>query len=266
MGFITCNLLGPGDEMHNYGLCNQMFQIAALYSHAKDNNLEVTFPQIKLPAFGGYDKNIFSKVNSQDIDYSTFLYLELPFGYHRLTSQDGIIYRGYMQSERYFLHNRSLILDLFTPTEEIRSYIESKYEALLKTNTLSIHVRRGDYINLSEHHPTVDVEYYTQAAKYITDITQIDNYVIFSDDIEYCKSLFGTLKEITYIEGEKDYIDLYLMSFCKHNIIVNSTFSWWGAWLNQNPNKIVVAPKRWFGPAKAELDTEDIIPKTWIKF
>lgn len=266
MGFITCDLLGPGDGKHNYGLCNQMFQIAALYSHAKDHKLEVTFPQIKLPSFGDYTTNIFSRVNSTAIDSRAFSYKEVPFGYHPLTPQPDIIYRGYMQSEKYFVHNRSLILDLFAPTKEVQEYIQEKYGPLLKTTTLSIHVRRGDYINLSQHHPTSGIEYYATAARYITDRIQVDNYVVFSDDIEYCKVLFGDLKDITYIEREKDYIDLYLMSLCKHNIITNSTFSWWGAWLNQNPDKIVIAPQQWFGPAKAGLDVKDIIPETWIKF
>jgi len=265
MKFISCDLLGPGDGKANFGLCNQMFQVAALYSHAKDFNLNITFPQIKLPSYGGYDKNIFSRINTEDIDQSTFLYLELPFGYHKLVSQDGITYRGYMQSEKYFSHNRSFILDLFAPTVEIGSYIKSKYKNILESNSLSIHIRRGDYVNLPDYHPLIGVEYYTEAANHITSKVPIDSYVIFSDDIEYCKKLFGDAKEITYIIGEEDYIDLYLMSFCKHNIITNSTFSWWGAWLNQNPDKIVVAPKQWFGPAKSTLDTRDLIPETWIK-
>lgn len=264
-GYITCDLLGPGDGKYNFGLCNQMFQVAALYSHAYDNKLKVTFPQIKSPSFGGYDKNIFSKINTEDIDTSKFLYLELPYGYHTLVSQDDIIYRGYMQSEKYFAHNRSLILDLFSPTEEIKSYIESKYSFLSEQNTLAVHVRRGDYTHLPNHHPVIKSEYYVEAINYIVSKTEISKYVIFSDDIEYCKAIFGNSEDVTYIEEESDYIDLYLMSMCKYNIIANSTFSWWGAWLNQNPEKIIVAPKQWFGPARADINTKDLIPETWIK-
>lgn len=264
-GFITCDILGPGDGKYNFGLCNQMFQVAALYSHAYDNNLKVTFPQIKNPSFGNYHHNIFSKVPREDIDASKFFYLELNYGYHDLVSRDDIIYRGYMQSERYFAHNRQLILDLFSPTDQIKKYIEDKYSKILSCNALSIHIRRGDYVNLPDHHPIASSEYYTRAIKYLISNTQIDSYVIFSDDIHYCKGVFGESEDITYIEREEDYIDLYLMSYCNHNIIANSTFSWWGAWLNQNPNKIVVAPKEWFGPARIDLDTRDLIPKTWIK-
>ena len=263
--YITCDILGPGDGSANFGLCNQMFQVAALYSHAHDNNLQVTFPQTKQPAFGGYHQNIFSKVNNQDIDTAGFVYLEIPYGYHNLVKQGGITYRGYMQSEKYFAHNRDLILDLFAPITDIENYIKSKFSGIINVNALSIHVRRGDYVYLPNHHPVAGPEYYTNAINYITNKTRVDKYVVFSDDINYCKSMFGESEDIIYIDGEKDYIDLYLMSMCKHNITANSTFSWWGAWLNNNPDKIVVAPKTWFGTARTDLDTSDLIPETWIK-
>ena len=170
-----------------------------------------------------------------------------------------------MQSEKYFVHNRALILDLFAPTTDIKNYITSKYSGIINANALSIHVRRGDYVYLPNHHPVASPEYYTNAINYITTKTRIDKYIVFSDDINYCKSMFGESEDITYINGEKDYIDLYLMSMCEHNIIANSTFSWWGAWLNQNSDKIVVAPKTWFGTARTDLDTSDLIPENWIK-
>ena len=90
-----------------------------------------------------------------------------------------------------------------------------------------------------------------------------ENFIIFSDDIKWCKNNFIGDK-FTFIEGEKDYIDLWLMSLCNHNIIANSSFSWWGAWLNQNPNKKVIAPINWFGPEK-KLNPKDIYCKNWIK-
>jgi hypothetical protein len=265
MNYITCDILGPGTGQFNFGLCNQMFQVAALTSHAYDDGLTAIFPQIKTPQYGGYDKNIMSRVNSEDINTSNFKYIEIPFGYHKLSEKCNICYKGYMQSEKYFVHNRQLILDLFAPTEEIKQYIETKYGELLKSNLMSMHIRRGDYVHQPNHHPVTSPEYYLTAAEYITSRTAVDKYVIFSDDIEWCKEIFGTDQNVVYIEGEADYIDLYLMSMCKHNIIANSTFSWWGAWLNNNPDKIVVAPTEWFGSARTNLNTADIIPQTWIK-
>lgn len=264
-GYITCDILGPGDGTENFGLCNQMFQVASLVSHAHDNDLIVTFPQLKTPRFGNYHQNIFSKVNTEDIDFSNFNYLQIPFGYHELPKESNIVYRGYMQSEKYFIHNRKLILDLLSPTNEINEYLIGKYKFISDKNMLSIHIRRGDYVKLQNHHPLVSLEYYSEAINYVVNNTNIDGYVFFSDDIEWCKQTFGDSEDNYYISEEKDYIDLYLMSMCKHNIMANSTFSWWGSWLNQNENKIVVAPKNWFGPARTDLNTNDLIPENWIK-
>jgi hypothetical protein len=263
--YITCDLLGPGDGQFNFGLGNQLFQVAALISHAHDNNLVATFPQIKLPQYGNYSSNIMSRVNSESINIADFKQVEMPFWFHPLLKEANILYRGYMQSEKYFVHNRQLILDTFAPTQQIKDYINNKYGKLLESNLLSLHVRRSDYLHLSNHHPVVPLGYFDAATKYITSRTDIDKYVIFSDDIKWCKETFGDSEEIIYIQKEADYIDLYLMSMCKHNIIANSTFSWWGAWFNQNADKIVIAPATWFGPARSNLNTGDLLPETWIK-
>lgn len=263
MKYITSDLLGPGDGS-NFGLCNQLFQIAALTSHAKDLGYIATFPQINLPSFGNYTGNILRKVNTQKIDSSNFERVEIPFGYHSLENKPEIIYRGYMQSEKYFLHNREFILDLFECPSEINKYISSKYPFLQKEKTMSIHIRRGDYLNLPNHHPTVKMEYYLRAAEYIQSQDQVDKYVIFSDDIEWCKEVFGSDENIYYIINEPDFIDLFVMSKCTHHIIANSTFSWWGAWLNSSDSKIVTAPATWFGPARSDLNTKDLIPENWV--
>jgi hypothetical protein len=92
---------------------------------------------------------------------------------------------------------------------------------------------------------------------------EVTTFIVFSDDEKWIKENIKG-KNIIYIQRNHDYIDLYLMSQCNHNIIANSTFSWWGAWLNNNQNKKVVAPTKWFGVNK-KLDTKDLIPETWIK-
>jgi hypothetical protein len=122
---------------------------------------------------------------------------------------------------------------------------------------ISIHVRRGDYLHQQYHHPICSAEYYSQAIDLINENIPI---VIFSDDINWCKE---NIKADFYIENNKNYEDLYLMTKAKHNIIANSSFSWWGAWLNKNPDKIVVAPGIWFGEGYLHLDLSDLIPEEW---
>jgi hypothetical protein len=110
----------------------------------------------------------------------------------------------------------------------------------------------------------MDASYYQNAINEIYDNNDYQ-YFIFSDDIAWCKEVFGESDSIYYSEGNSHYVDLCLMTMCNHNIIGNSTFGWWGSWLNNNLNKKVVVPKQWFGPALNHLDTKDMTPKEWIK-
>jgi len=119
-----------------------------------------------------------------------------------------------------------------------------------------LHVRRGDYLQLPTHHPTCTIDYYHKA------LANFDGKVlVFSDDIDWCRKTFQDPR-FEFVKGNLDYIDLYLMSMCKNNIIANSSFSWWAAWLNDNKDKKVIAPKKWFGPAISH-NTMDLYPKKW---
>jgi len=184
-------------------------------------------------------------------------YHEQGFSHNELPKTNDLYLNGYYQSEKYFNHRRDNILELFKPRDSDTEYIKNKYGDL--TNTCSIHVRRGDYLIKQQYHPVCDLEYYTEA---ITKLPKDTKFLVFSDDISWCKSNFIG-ESFTFIENELDYIDLHIMSMCNHNIIANSTFSWWGAWLNNSVGKVVITPKQWFGSAKA-LDTTDIIPENWI--
>ena len=119
-------------------------------------------------------------------------------------------------------------------------------------------MRRGDYLNYPHIHPVCDVSYYQKGLENIKDI---QNILVFSDDISWCKNNLNFPYPTHYIE-ETDVTELWLMSLCKHNIIANSTFSWWGAWLNNNKDKVVVGPTKWFGPSLQHEDTSDILPET----
>lgn len=256
MNFITTKIIG--------GLGNYLFQIAATYSKSLDDGLNFIVDKNDISIIHKnpetYKNNIFRKINFTNID-SFNTYNEKEFKYIQLpTFTENTKLLGYFQSEKYFLHNRNKILELYSIDDESNKKIIDKYGKILSENTCSIHVRRGDYLRLPHHHPTCNMDYYNEAIKQFPEGTF---FLVFSDDIDWCKTVFNG-NNFIFIEGNEDYIDLWLMSLCKNNIIANSTFSWWGAWLNQNLNKKVIAPHGWFGPA-INHNTEDLIPKTWQK-
>jgi len=164
--------------------------------------------------------------------------------------EDNVSIEGYFQSYKYF----NELEEIFSFKKEILDKCTSIIS--LYNNPISIHIRRGDYVN----HPgfwVVTLEYIQEALNQFTD----DEYtfLIFSDDIEWCKHVFP--EGVIFMEQNSQFEDLCLMSLCNHNIISNSTFSWWGAYLNKNPNKKIVAPSNWFIPSKSLID---LYPKNWI--
>lgn len=245
---ITCQFNGR--------LGNQMFQISAAYSLAVDNNDTATFPIQNSP----HQHTIFKHLQVATAPHLT-VYREPFFDYNPITYHNSLTIIGFFQSEKYFIHNKSRILELFYPSIFDIDLIRSKYRFELVNHTCSVHVRRGDYIALANNHPPCQMDYYQTAMKQFPSTTQ---FLIFSDDIPWCKTQFIG-DQFCFIEGNTDYMDLYLMTQCNHHIIANSSFSWWGAWLNQNPNKIVIAPSKWFGPGLQHHKTQDITPDVWIK-
>ena len=127
-------------------------------------------------------------------------------------------------------------------------------------------MRRGDYVTLpsaKNHYKLCSLEYYKQAIEYLKNrLTKFELFV-FSDDILWCKENLTFEFPVNFIESGNSQSDLYLMSRCKHNVIANSSFSWWGAWLNSNKNKIVIAPNDWF--IDETIDTSDLIPPSWVR-
>lgn len=247
------------------GLGNYMFQIAVAESLAKDLGTKAGF-DFNLAAQGHknirtYQDNILRNVTDVPNIRTQSRFTELDFGYNELPKKDSQTLIGYFQTEKYFKHNRDHIVHLFRLPYGMINRVWEDYENVYIDNlTCSIHVRRGDYLKLPNHHPTLTMEYYKKAMEEI----RADKYLIFSDDMKWCKANFVGNK-FTFIENEPDYIDMYMMSICHNHIIANSSFSWWGAWLNTYNDKIVVAPNKWFGPAKGDINTKDLIPEEWIK-
>ena len=264
MEFVTCNLLGPGETngKHNFGLCNQMFQIATALSLAEDRGIKAIFPEVKKRKFGKYTKSIFKKLDTSSYKESDIeLDFHQPdFGYCEIPDSKKIRLNGYFQSEKFFKHNRDLILDTFMPSKKTLEYIKNKYGNIIE-NSVSCHVRLEDYVYIEDHHTSlIKTNYYKNALSKYPE----RNILIFSDNILACKNS-GIFDKYNahYVSGEKDVIDLYLMSMCTDNIIANSSFSWWGAWLNNNLSKNVFYPDNWFGPEKSEYKTSDLIPDDW---
>ncbi len=175
---------------------------------------------------------------------------------------------GFYQSEKYFKPIEKIIRREFTLKEPLSSAAQIiSNEILDKKDSVSIHIRRGDYVldkKTNKHHGTCELDYYKKAIEYIKDKIQSPVFFIFSDDIEWPKENIKEENSFFISNPEiKDYEELILMSNCNHQIIANSSFSWWGAWLNQNPNKIVIAPQKWLNTDISKQP--DIVPKTWIK-
>lgn len=200
-------------------------------------------------------------------DYD-FIFLESFFAMAKKNSY----VRGLFQSEKYFKHIRPTILDTFSFKEPLDEMNQSYADLIGSSEAVSIHIRRGEFANDQKYSKLIgscDLAYYKRAIVSVVEQTkQRENihFFVFSDDLPWAEENLSLEFPATFVEGNsgKDsYRDMQLMSLCKHNIIANSTFSWWGAWLNNNPAKTVVAPKKWF--AGWEYNTKDLIPESWLK-
>lgn len=235
------------------------------------NHFKITIPTIKsgqtlFNAIDYHDAYNIIKVNDKAIKYG----FPISFGKEEninykkaLLVPNGNWYlKGWYQNENYFKEYYSLICRELKPKNKIR--ISSELHQLLKKEeTISVHFRRGDY---QKTHNILDINYYLRAMKLVKKRIKNPRFIIFSDDIEWVKQNLNFIDECHYVNEQgtlQDYEELMIMSRCKHNIIANSTFSWWGAWLNQNEEKIVIAPKVWF-PDNSHYKT-DIVPQDWIK-
>lgn len=280
------------------GLGNQMFQYAlAVALKSKGNDVRIDASSMNgYPLHNGYElKRIFDA----DIPQASFLellWLGYPLPHYRLwqigkrilpkrqsmivedaamefnkevfKQKREMLLEGYWQTEKYFFDWRDKILgafrfpDFVSKSENLRLANE-----IVGRNVVSVHVRRGDYLKISNTSGICTEEYYDKAIKLIIDKCNPEMFLFFSDGIDWCKEHFKDLTEdhkfvfVDWNKGQDSYRDMQLMSLCSHNIIANSSFSWWGAWLNDNPDKVVITPSRWMnGPGWS-----DIIPESWIK-
>jgi hypothetical protein len=177
---------------------------------------------------------------------------------------------GYWQSEKYFQNFQDQIAADFkfaSPLQGMNEIIAADIRADCRTS-ISLHIRRGDYVanpKTRAYHGVCSMDYYQKAIAYLAQRIERVHFFIFSDDPEWVKQNLVIAHPHTFVShntGENSYNDMHLMSLCQHHIIANSSFSWWGAWLNPSNNKTVIAPKKWF---EKKLNTADLIPDSWIR-
>jgi len=176
---------------------------------------------------------------------------------------------GYWQSERYFKDVADIIRDALKVTLPMTGRNLDLSRRIGDVDAVSLHVRRGDYLidqQVLEWHGVCGLDYYRQAIDYIVDWVKRPEFFVFSDEPEWAKAHLEFDHPVTFIDHnppDKGYEDLRLMTICRHHIVANSSFSWWGAWLASSNDQIVLAPHKWF--ATDELDASDIYPANWIK-
>lgn len=263
---VTTKLLG--------GLGNQMFQIATVYAYAKRHGFDYgfDFDSCYTPLQGyssvKYKDDFFKNIKRLDNTIFNMEYIEPSFSYNKIPKNDNLVLNGYFQSEKYFKDYKEDVIKLFSnfDIKDERRVLDFLFnlhkESNGKKNSVTIHVRRGDYLTPPEkqqfHTNLADTtDYYQKAMELFNDC----NFIFVSDDIQWCKDNFKG-DNIFYSPFNSELEDLLLMSLVYGNIIANSSFSWWGAYLSLNEK--IVAPKQWFGP-NGPKDTQDIIPENWIK-
>jgi hypothetical protein len=173
---------------------------------------------------------------------------------------------GYFQNEKYFIGIKDILLREFSLKEKLNNNYREIQNQIAGCNSVSIHIRRGDYVNnaiTNNYHGICGLDYYEKAMSVMEEKISHSHFFIFSDDIDWARENIKSGPPVTFVSGGKSIEDLFLMSQCKNNIIANSSFSWWGGWLNRHPEKIIVGPLKWFNDPKA--NAEFTLPEKWIR-
>ncbi len=280
------------------GLGNQMFQIAAAFALSRDLNADLKvdlrmmrssprvyalgcfqteFIEAKLEGYllrniRSYRSKIRHVLTTNPFCKRINLFEEKgAFVFDdRIRKQKGDIYlRGYYQTEKYFSHHAGEIRKLFTFRHESNGSNATFLKLIQEGQSVFVHIRRGDYVSnpiFNQHHGTCDLNYYQSAFELISERVRGATFFVFSDDLAWAKENVSPPGHTVFVSGNDGdaaaFEDLRLMSHCKHGIIANSSFSWWGAWLMTNPVKTVIAPKVWL--RDQSVPVKDLIPTNWI--
>lgn len=273
---ITINLMG--------GLGNQLFQIFHTIAYALRTKQEFIFEYSDVLTTGVHRPTYWKTFLKKLMKYTTTKQLEYPiyrekqFHYKPINNNlHNIKFFGYFQTHKYFEDQYDTIKDIID-LDTIRNKILKSYRAYFKDkDTISIHFRLGDYKNIQDCYPLLDIQYYINALTKIMNTTKQDNFrVLFFCQKEDNKIVLNTINKLKQeqifqnVEFKKvsdkipDWEQVLIMSLCNHNIIANSTFSWWGAYFNDNKDKLVCFPETWFGEKLQQNNTKDLCPNNWI--
>lgn len=280
--FLVVTLFGQQESVFisfQGELGNQLFQMATALSLAHDSNaIACITGSITHPRISEYKENI--EKFFVHIPYSSSAKKSINFlekrSFAPIPYTAGMGLRGYFENYRYFHHNRNIILDKFAPSQEIVEYLQKNFSHIINhENSVAVHVRTyyRDLVRINRRLgtntppsvffpqsklPPPDLSFYEKA---IASFSKDALFVVFSDCPEWCKKVFSSYdRHFIFIETGKAYHDIHLMSLCKHQILANSTFGFWGAYLNQNPNKRVIVRTPWWNDSQR---TENIVLPEW---
>ncbi len=243
--YLTASILGQ--------IGNTMFQIATASAVAWEHGAEAYFPE--LPIRPVLYQHFFSRCKSTPP--SDEISVDRNDGFP-IVFEPKMRLQGYFQEERYFARYRDKLIALFAPIARDVKYIQKKYESIVsQPNTVGVQIRyyRREVV---DGYPQYGRRYLEKAMALFPENSL---FIVSSDNLSYARDQIPSwAKNVIFLEGEPSYIDFYILSLCKDNIITNSSFGWWSAWLNQNPHKKVVCPSFWTG-----ISTEDIFPLDWLR-
>ncbi len=259
--YVTCGLFGQ--------LGNQLFQIATTLAYAWDYGATPLFPELhKQEDRISYNKDrIFFRLNPS-MPPKPFRELFQESAYYSSTRvpfrQDLVLY-GHFQSWKHFHHHRDKLLSVFAPSNEVSEKLQQKYGSLLsRPDTVGVHLRTySKHLHENGLHPFSGFKFFRDAMSHFPNAL----FVIFSDRIEWCKRVCPKEfpdKQLLFIEGNDGVEDLFLLSMMRHQIFGNSTFGWWGGYLNQSPHRKIISPRHWRDPARfGYLPIEDLSLPDW---
>jgi len=266
---ITVRLIG--------GLGNQMFQYAVACSLAARRDTEVALDLAWFDQSDGDTRRTYAldafagpAASPRASSAPGAVVRERSFAYDPGIAEllDGSVLSGFFQSERYFCEHAAVIRTAFSFCDGPDHRNRSILGLIGSCESVAVHVRRGDYASdpaSNAHHGLLPLGYYRDAATEVSSRVGAPKFFVFSDDPQWCRSALSFLGEAIVVDHnpvERGAEDLRLMAACRHHILANSTFSWWGAWLATRSEQVVVAPRRWF--ADASVDTADLCPSRWM--